>query len=274
MIGVRPVKLDPTNPQIVYATAFNNAIHRSAPSLEGGDASFKPVFAIVGRGRFQDLAMFDLTVSDRPHADVCLQRHAVDWRRRGCTGSTTPTCRRASWSPDGGANLTNTSAWTGLTSVEAGDPASVELRHLRQPVLLRSGRGGAGRKAGHRRHRRRARRYSAKHDPLDRRRRKFFSVRPATPRIRARPQPRGRARDRRSTRGTRTLRSSDPTAASSATTARSRTSAAAARSCRHGRACGAVLSRSPTRLYFLNRGLQTLQFYNVVASTRARRCSG
>ena len=35
MIGVRHVKLDPRNPRIVYATAWNNAIHRSAPSLEG-----------------------------------------------------------------------------------------------------------------------------------------------------------------------------------------------------------------------------------------------
>ena len=75
MFGVRHVKLDPRDPHIVYATAFNNAIHRSAPSLEGGDASFKPVYAIVGRGRFQDLAMFDLTVNEQTHADVRLQRH-------------------------------------------------------------------------------------------------------------------------------------------------------------------------------------------------------
>ncbi len=64
MFGVRQVKLDPGNPHIVYATAWNNAIHRSAPSLEGGDASFRPVFAIVGGQRFRDLAMFDLTTKD------------------------------------------------------------------------------------------------------------------------------------------------------------------------------------------------------------------
>jgi len=63
MFGVRHVELDPQNPDIVYATAWNNAIHRSAASLEGGDASFKPVFAIVGGARFRDLAMFDLTVN-------------------------------------------------------------------------------------------------------------------------------------------------------------------------------------------------------------------
>lgn len=64
MFGVRHVKLDPRNPQIIYAVAWNNAIHRSAPSLEGGDATFKPVFAIVGGARFRDLAMFDVTVKN------------------------------------------------------------------------------------------------------------------------------------------------------------------------------------------------------------------
>jgi len=62
MFGVKQVRLDPRNSQIVYASAWNNAIHRSAPSLEGGDTAFKPVFAIVGAARFRDLAMFDLTV--------------------------------------------------------------------------------------------------------------------------------------------------------------------------------------------------------------------
>ena len=64
MSGVRHAKLDPKDPSIIYATAWNNAIHRSAPSLEGGDASFKPVFTIVGAGRQRDLAMFDLVVKD------------------------------------------------------------------------------------------------------------------------------------------------------------------------------------------------------------------
>jgi hypothetical protein len=64
MTGVRHVKLDPRNTKIVYASAWNNGIYRSAPSLEGGDAAFKRVFAIVGLQQFQDLAMFDLTVKD------------------------------------------------------------------------------------------------------------------------------------------------------------------------------------------------------------------
>jgi hypothetical protein len=64
LTGVRHVKLDPRNAKIVYASAWNNGIYRSAPSLEGGDASYKQVFRIVGLRQFQDLAMFDLTVKD------------------------------------------------------------------------------------------------------------------------------------------------------------------------------------------------------------------
>ena len=64
MSGVRLAKLDPKDPSIIYVTAWNNAIHRSAPSLENGDASFKPVFTIVGAQRQRDLAMFDLVVKD------------------------------------------------------------------------------------------------------------------------------------------------------------------------------------------------------------------
>lgn len=64
MTGVRFAKLDPKDASTIYVTAWNNAIHRSAPSLENGDASFKPVFTIVGAARQRDLAMFDLVVKD------------------------------------------------------------------------------------------------------------------------------------------------------------------------------------------------------------------
>ncbi len=64
LVGVRHVRLDPRNPAIVYASAWNNGIFRSAPSLEGGDASFKQVYGIVGLQQFQDLAMFDVTTKD------------------------------------------------------------------------------------------------------------------------------------------------------------------------------------------------------------------
>src|SRR5262249_44099363 len=62
MSGVRLGKLDPRNPKILYPTAFNNATHPPARCLEGGGASSKPIYAISGLQRFQDLAMFDVTV--------------------------------------------------------------------------------------------------------------------------------------------------------------------------------------------------------------------
>lgn len=121
MFGVRDVKLDPRNPDIVYATAWNNAIHRSAPSLESGDASFKPVFAIVGGARFRDLAMFDLTVAnDRTRMYVY-----------NGTESTSPQALyrldnadvpAASLVAGGGAALTNTAAWMRLSSNSSADP--------------------------------------------------------------------------------------------------------------------------------------------------------
>jgi hypothetical protein len=124
MIGVRLVKLDPKNPHIVYATAWNNAIHRSAPALEQGDASFKPVFGIVGLGRFQDLAMFDLTVSDG-HTRIYTYNGTLDPGSQGLyrvDNADVPASRLAAGS---GANVTNTGAWIGLSSTDDTDPGAV-----------------------------------------------------------------------------------------------------------------------------------------------------
>jgi hypothetical protein len=127
MFGVRHVELDPKNPDIVYATAWNNAIHRSASSLEGGDAAFKPVFAVVGLQRFRDLAMFDLTVrSGRTRVYVY----------NGTDSLTTQALYRldnadvqASALVSGsGASLTNSSAWQKLTTEDASQPGSTSRR--------------------------------------------------------------------------------------------------------------------------------------------------
>ena len=157
MIGVRLVKLDPKDPRIVYATAFNNAIHRSAPSLEGGDASFKPVFAIVGAGRFQDLAMFDLTVSDR-HTRIYAYNGTLDTATQALyrldnadVPASTAGHRQRRLADQHGASgrISRRSRPTDARSRRA-------LASVRQSVLLRSGRGGAGRPAGHGDHRWRA----------------------------------------------------------------------------------------------------------------------
>ena len=119
MIGVRWVKLDPGDQRIVYATAWNNAIHRSAPSLENGDPAFKPIFAIEGRQGFQDLAMFDLTER---------QGRTRVYAYNGTLATPTQSLYRldnadvpaVNLVTGSGANLANTSAWVRLSS---NDPA-------------------------------------------------------------------------------------------------------------------------------------------------------
>src|SRR5688572_5716167 len=119
MSGVRHAKLDPRNVKIVYASAWNNGIYRSAPSLEGGDASYKRIFAIVGLQQFQDLAMFDLTVKDgRTRVYVY----------NGTLATATQGLYRLDNADVGASALSvgaaNTSAWIGLTSSSASQPGS------------------------------------------------------------------------------------------------------------------------------------------------------
>ncbi len=127
MFGVRHVKLDPRNSQIVYATAWNNAIHRSAPSLEGGDAAFKPVFAVVGGGRFRDLAMFDLTVKGgktRMYVYNGTESTAPQALYR-LDNADVPAGALVSGS---GASLTNTGAWLKLSSDDTSQPGLTSRR--------------------------------------------------------------------------------------------------------------------------------------------------
>jgi len=119
MTGVRHVKLDPRNTAIVYAAAWNNGIYRSAPSLEGGDASFKPVYAIVGLQQFQDLAMFDLTVKDgRTRMYVY----------NGTAATSTQGMYRLDNADVPASTLVNTgantAAWTSLSSSNTSQPGS------------------------------------------------------------------------------------------------------------------------------------------------------
>lgn len=121
MAGVRHVELDPRSPRIVYASAFNNAIHRSAPPLEGGDASFKPIYAISGFRRFRDLAMFDLAVVDgRMRIYVYNGTETLnDQALYRVDNADVPAAALVTGS---GAALANTSAWIKLSSNEASHP--------------------------------------------------------------------------------------------------------------------------------------------------------
>ncbi len=122
LTGVRHVKLDPRNAKIVYASAWNNGIFRSAPSLEGGDASFKRVFGIVGLQQFQDLAMFDLTVKDgRTRVYVYNGTQATATQGLWRLDNAEVAASALSSGPTGSAN---SSAWVGLTSSSATQPGS------------------------------------------------------------------------------------------------------------------------------------------------------
>lgn len=124
MMGVRHVKLDPRNSAIVYATAWNNAIHRSAPSLEGGDASFKPVFGIVGLQQYQDLAMFDLTVKDG-RTRIYVYNGTEATSTQGLYRLDNADVAASTLVTGTGPAVTNTAAWVSLSSSSTAQVGSI-----------------------------------------------------------------------------------------------------------------------------------------------------
>lgn len=124
MMGVRHVKLDPRNPAIVYATAWNNAIHRLAPSLDGGAAVFRPVFAIVGLQQYQDLAMFDLTVKDG-RTRMYVYNGTEETATQGFYRLDNADVPASSLVTGSGANLANTPAWVALSSNNTSQVGSI-----------------------------------------------------------------------------------------------------------------------------------------------------
>lgn len=268
MFGVRHVKLDPRNPGIVYASAWNNAIHRSAPSLEGGDASFKPVYAIVGFQRFRDLAMFDVTVkNDRTRLYVYNGTDNVNEQSvYRLDNADVPASALVSGS---GASLVNTGAWLklssddpsqrGLTSrricgsqcfydlviaTPVGQPDTVIVGGVNTPTFgeatIRSTDAGAG--------------FSGfGNDAQDPRNRSHVDVRvvifhPRDPNIAFVGSDGGVVRN-------------DGTFQNISGRCQQLFNSAAQ--------CSVMLGNVPTRLFFLNKGLQTLQFYNVAIDPRA-----
>jgi hypothetical protein len=268
MIGVRLVKLDPKDPHIVYATAFNNAIHRSAPALEGGDASFKPIYAIEGPGRFQDLAMFDLTVSDR-HTRIYAYNGTLATTTQGLyrlDNADVPALKLVTGS---GAGVANTSAWIKLTSTDTaqagstsrslcssqcfydlvvavpdGQPDTVLVGGVATPTFgeatLRSTDAGAS--------------FSA------------FSSDAQNPRNTAHVDVRAIAFHPKDSNIV--FVGSDGGVVRSDGTFTSITGRCQ-QLFNNAPQCSTILSSVPTRLYFLNRGLQTLQFYNISVDPQA-----
>ncbi len=124
VIGVRHVVLDPRTRTTVYASAFNNGIHRSAPSLEGGDASFKPVFATVGGSRYQDYAAFDVTVKDG-RTRLYVYNGTQSTTPQGLYRLDNADVPASTLVTGSGANLTNTSAWQALSSNNTANVGSI-----------------------------------------------------------------------------------------------------------------------------------------------------
>jgi hypothetical protein len=62
--GVKDVQIDPLNTGTVWISVADDGVYRSAPALEGADTSFKKVFEIVGFTRDDSYAAFDMTIKD------------------------------------------------------------------------------------------------------------------------------------------------------------------------------------------------------------------
>lgn len=265
MFGVRHVKLDPRNPDIVYATAFNNAIHRSAPALEGGDASFKPIYAIVGLRQFQDLAMFDLTVKNG-RTRMYVYNGTESTADQGLYRLDDADVPAASLVTSTGGTLRNTSAWQALTSnnrndqgstsrticssqcfydlvvaVPDGQPDTVIIGGVQHPDFgeptMRSVNAGASF-------------FGFGNDAQNPRNTSHVDVRavvfhPENPDIAWVGSDGG------------VVRNDGEFLPSSVTCGAS-----------NGPQCTTALSRVPRRLFFMNKGLQTMQFYNVSADPR------
>ncbi len=265
MFGVRHVKLDPQNPDVVYATAWNNAIHRSAPSLENGDASFKPVFAIVNGARFRDLAMFDLTVqAGRTRMYVYNGTEATG--PQALYRLDNADVPASSLVAGAGANLWNIGPWIRLSSnasadqgwtsraicgsqcfydlvvaVPQGEPDTVLLGGVRSPNFgeptIRSTNAGVSF-------------FGFGNDAQNPRNTSHVDVRaivfhPLDPRV--------------------AFVGSDGGVVRNNGVFVNNTGLCSGGAPPH---CGTMLSEVPQRLFFMNRGLQTLQFYNVALDPR------
>ena len=268
MFGVRHVKLDPRDASIIYASAWNNGIYRSAPSLEGGDAAFKPVFATVGGGFFRDLVMFDLTVKNnqtRVYAYNGTEAVAPQalYRLDNANVSASALVTTAN------GVLGNTSAWVKLSSDDSSNPGitsrricgsqcfydlvvavpdnqpdvvvvgGVQAPTFGEPTIRSTDAGASFSGFGN--------------DAQSPRNESHVDVRavvfhPRDPDIAWVGSDGGVVRN-------------DGTFTNIANQCSSRFGNAAQ--------CQTMLARVPTRLYFLNKGLQTMQFYNVSVDPQA-----
>jgi hypothetical protein len=257
MIGVRAIALDPRDARTVYASAWNNAIHRSSPRLENGDLSFKPVFAIEGYEGFQDLAMFALTEFDG-HTRMYAYAGTLNVLTQALYRLDNADVAASALVTGGGAAARNTGAWTRLTAATSfglcgsqcfydlvvatppDRPDTVLLGGVAQPQFgdgtIRSTDAGVSFQAFGSDAQR-----NAAHVDV-----RAVVFHPRVPDIAIIGSDGGVVRN-------------DGTFANASSRCGQGSTAA----------CASYFSSVPSRLYFLNRGLQTLQFYNVSPDPRA-----
>jgi hypothetical protein len=120
MEGVKDIQFGPLDPETVYVTAFNNAIHRSSPSLDG-DAAFRPVFALMGYDGLTALAEFTLTVKNG-HTRIYAGNGVNDFTAQGLFRLDNADVPAAALVNPAVMPLTNSAAWQALTSNDLTQP--------------------------------------------------------------------------------------------------------------------------------------------------------
>lgn len=120
MEGVKDIQFDPLDPDTVYVTAFNNAIHRSSPKLDG-DAAFRPVFALTGYDGLTALAEFALTVKNG-HTRIYAGNGVNDINQQGLFRLDNANLPAAALVDASVLPLTNSAAWQPLTSSDPTQP--------------------------------------------------------------------------------------------------------------------------------------------------------
>jgi hypothetical protein len=120
MEGVKDIQFDPLDPDTLYVTAFNNAIHRSSPKLDG-DAAFRPVFALIGYDGLTALAEFALTVKNG-HTRIYAGNGVNDLNQQGLFRLDNANVPAAMLVNPAVLPLTNSAAWQALTSTDPTQP--------------------------------------------------------------------------------------------------------------------------------------------------------
>jgi hypothetical protein len=120
MEGVKDIQFDPLDSGTLYVTAFNNAIHRSSPKLDG-NAAFRPVFALIGYDGLTALAEFVLTVKNG-HTRIYAGNGVNDMNKQGLFRLDNANVPAATLVNPTVLPLTNSAAWQALTSSDPTQP--------------------------------------------------------------------------------------------------------------------------------------------------------